>query len=142
MYTNAAISGIKVYSLIEMGTAFKVRLHFNLDEFACQDGSDIVLIHNDLLDFAEALRVAIDMPLHMNSAYRTWSHHVEIYKGLGTEAPRGSAHLYGMAGDFVCDDMALLEEKINELNPGGIGLYNTFIHADVKGENRRWDNRK
>ena len=151
MYQNADITKTRVYSLSVEGASYPIREHFTLGEFACRDGSDIVLVHPMHADFTEELRVAIGMSLTMNSAYRTWGHHKGIYRrknktrkatGLSVlKITTQSAHLWAMAGDYVCADMKLLEAKMNELNPGGMGLYRTFIHGDVKGENRRWDNR-
>ena len=45
--------------------------HFKIKEFACADGSDKVLIDDDLLNLLENIRNHYNRPLHVNSGYRT-----------------------------------------------------------------------
>ncbi len=109
-------------------------MHFRLVEFACRDGSDLVLIHPALVDMLERLRITFDRPVHLNSGFRTITHNMRI------GGKRCSWHLYGMAADITV--RGLLPEQVaaeaQKLDPGGLGLYPSFVHIDVAGEGRRW----
>lgn len=123
-----------MYSLSHHGGDLALSDNFRLIEFACKDGSDVVLVHPALVELLEEIRSKTGSPIHINSAYRTASYNARI--GGATH----SRHVLGMAADIVARNVSLarLREVVNELNPGGIGTYSSFVHVDVWGENRRW----
>ena len=57
-----------------------------------------------------------------------------------------SQHMLAKAADIIIKGMSSTEVKnviislikSGEMHPGGIGLYQTFTHYDVRGQNRRW----
>jgi uncharacterized protein YcbK (DUF882 family) len=63
---------------------------------------------------------------------------------------KNSQHITGKAVDIVIKGITTnyLAFKINELISkgkmlqGGIGIYDTFVHYDIRGTKARWDNRK
>jgi uncharacterized protein YcbK (DUF882 family) len=133
-FNCGSVSEVGVYSLSEMGPGLRVSEHFTLEEFACSDGSDVVLIHPGLIQLLESIRLEIGGPLYINSAYRS-HHHNSIIGGAKT-----SKHLYGLAADVRSpgihpNQIAIFAEQ---LNVGGIGHYENFTHLDVYGVNRRW----
>ncbi len=150
-YRSNTVGDVRVYDMIRDGRFLKLSAHFQLYEFACSDGSHVVLIHPSLVDLLEKARSLLrerfskNIAINITSGYRTVSHN----KSEGGRPH--SRHVLGMA----CDISAYYTHKqrrlyippedvadiIEELNPGGLGRYNTFTHVDVDGENRRWDNR-
>lgn len=117
-------------------SSFKVR------EFACNDGSDVILIHPDLPSVLQNIRNQFGKPIIINSGYRTPEYNKKV--GGATR----SQHCYGTAADIVVDgvspsSVAIAAEKaLKETgHPGGIGLYKSFVHVDVRSKRYRWDHR-
>lgn len=151
LFTNASFAQVETFSLKEKGSTWKIRPNFTLYEFRCRSGGDIILVHPRAADLAQEIRTQIGMPVSLESAYREWLWHVQIYEDInaGREAqgldlilvPRFSRHLYGEAIDLKCAEMSILRDAVEGLAPGGIGHYPTFVHADVHGVSRRWGTR-
>jgi len=70
--------------------------HFRVEEFACKDGSDTVLISQELVEMLEKLREKLGCSININSGYRTVSHNRAIGGSLT------SKHCYGLAADIIC----------------------------------------
>lgn len=118
----------------------KASEHFKVSEFACKDGSSIVLIHQYLIDALEAIRTAAgNKPITINSGYRTYTHN----KNIGGAS--ASYHLYGLAADIVISGMTAEQmAKVASAalgNKGGVGLYNGYIHVDGRVNRYRFDKR-
>lgn len=114
-----------------MSANFKVR------EFACTDGSDPVFIAPELVTVLQKIRTHFGKAVTINSAYRTPSKN----KAVGGAAY--SQHLYGTAADIVVKGVkprtvAAYAEKLMP-DKGGIGIYNTFTHIDVREKRSRWN---
>ena len=110
--------------------------HFRVSEFACNDGSDEVLIHHALPWLLEAIREIIgNRPLSISSGYRTPHYNDHVIGG----ATR-SRHKTGQAADITCRYVSrrALYRAAKRLNPGGLGAYRTFTHVDIQGVGRRW----
>ena len=117
-------------------SSFKVR------EFACNDGSDVILIHPDLPSVLQNIRNQFGKPIIINSGYRTPEYNKKV--GGATR----SQHCYGTAADIVVDGVspasvaAAAEKALKEMDyPGGIGVYKSFVHVDVRSKRYRWDQR-
>lgn len=126
-----------VYYLSKYGTDFRLSRNFTLIEMASRDGTDIVLVSPLLIVLLQHLREHFSSPVNINSGYRSVKHN----NSIGGRSD--SAHLYGMAGDITIFGYTPNEvwKYLNTLDPGGLGRYNSFTHVDVRGINRRWDNR-
>jgi uncharacterized protein YcbK (DUF882 family) len=72
----------------------KVKEHFRVREFACKDGSDLVLIDEKLADLLENIRKHFEKPVHINSGFRTESWNDAV------GGKRYSKHLAGEAADI------------------------------------------
>ena len=127
---------VKAYSLAKDGDT-KLSTNFRVREFKCNDGSDVVFISDALVNILQAVRTNFGKPVTINSAYRTPAYN----KKVGGAAQ--SQHLYGMAADIV---VAGVEPKkvaayVEKLMPttGGIGIYSTFTHVDVRRAKSRWN---
>ena len=122
----------------------KITKNFSLQEFKCKDGTDVPnnLLPNvlELAKSLQALRDYIGKPIIINSAYRT-----SLYnKKVG--GANNSQHLVAKAGDLKVAGMTpkaladAIESLIKEgkMKQGGIGVYKTFTHYDIRGVKARW----
>ena len=113
--------------------------NFRVREFACKDGSDKILVDTDLVALLQKIRDHFGAAVSINSAYRTPAHN----KAVG--GATGSQHVKGTAADIVVAGAAPLEvaQYAEYLMPesGGIGVYQSFTHVDVRSKRSRWDNR-
>lgn len=127
---------VKVYSRAKDGLT-KLSDNFKVNEFACSDGSDPVFIHPDLVKVLQKIRTHFKAPVRINSAYRTAAKN----KAVGGAAY--SQHLYGMAADITVDGKSpkTVADYAETLlpNTGGIGIYSTFTHIDVRKVKSRWN---
>ena len=128
-------TSVKVYSLTKDGNK-ALSTNFKVKEFKCQDGSDVILIHPDLVKILQKVRTHFARPVKLNSAYRTPSHN----KKVGGET--FSQHQYGTAADIVVTGVSpkKVAQYVETLlpNKGGIGIYSNFTHIDCRSKKARW----
>lgn len=127
---------IKAYSKAKDGNK-KLSTNFRVKEFACTDGSDPIFIDSDLVTVLQKIRTHFGKSVTITSAYRTPSRN----KAVGGETY--SQHLYGRAADIKVNGVtpkkvASYAETILS-NRGGIGVYDTFTHIDVRPTKARWN---
>lgn len=125
---------IKAYSHKKDGN-IRLSSNFKVKEFACQDGSDPIFIDSELVSVLQKIRNHFGKAVTITSAYRTPNHN----KNVG--GTTYSQHLYGKAADIKVQgiapkDVAKYAETL--LDEGGIGIYNTFTHIDVRSTKSRW----
>ena len=126
---------VKVYSKAKDGGK-ALSAHFKVREFACHDGSDTVFISPELVTVLEKIRAHFGKPVVINSGYRTEAHN----KANGGAAY--SQHKYGMAADISIQgvtpgQIAAYAETLLT-GTGGIGIYKSFCHVDVRKAKSRW----
>ena len=128
---------VKTYSKKKDGNT-KLSANFTVKEFACQDGSDKVLIDTDLVAILQKIRDYFGKPITINSAYRNAAYNRKI-GGVSN-----SQHVKGTAADICVSGVAPAEvAKYAEYimpDKGGIGLYSNFVHIDVRTSRSRWTN--
>ena len=130
---------VKVYSRAKDGLKLVVSTcpNFKVNEFACTDSSDVVFVSPELVKVLQKIRNHFKKPVTINSGYRT----VTKNKAVGGAAY--SQHLYGMAADIVVQGVApkVVAAYAESLLPGtgGIGIYSTFTHIDVRKTKCRWN---
>lgn len=119
--------------------------NFNSFEFYCKDGTPVPAMYKQNMEsLAENLQVLRDyfnLPIHINSAYRTESHNRKI------GGSPNSQHLLCKAADIVIASktpkqvVRAIKKLISEgeMKEGGIGLYNGFVHYDIRGYAARWN---
>lgn len=126
---------VKVYSKAKDGST-KLSANFKVVEFACNDGSDVIFIAPELVEVLQAIRDHFKAPVTINSGYRTVSYNKKI-KGA-----QFSQHQHGTAADIQVKGVQPKDvyEYAERLLPktGGIGLYPTFTHVDVRTTKSRW----
>lgn len=127
---------VKVYSKAKEGNV-KLSKNFTVKEFACSDGTDTVFISLALVNLLQKIRDHFGKAVIINSAYRTEAHNKSI--GGATY----SQHKYGLAADIHINGVAPKEiaAYVETLMPssGGIGIYKSFIHVDVRRVKSRWN---
>ena len=127
---------IKAYSKKKDGNK-KLSANFRTKEFACQDGSDPIFIDTELVKILQKIRDHFGKEVTITSAYRTPPHN----KAVG--GTTYSQHLYGTAADIKVKNcspkqVAAYAEKLLP-GTGGIGIYSTFTHIDVRVTKARWN---
>lgn len=119
--------------------------NFNSSEFDCKDGTAVPDRYKDnLKELANNLQVLRD---HLGvsvsvtgSGYRTPSHNKKV------GGAKYSQHLTASAADINAKGLTpkelhkAIEKLISEgkMKQGGLGLYNTFVHYDIRGTKARW----
>ena len=116
----------------------KLSDNFTVSEFACHDGSDKILIDDELVKLLQKIRNHFGKAITINSAYRTAAYNKKI------GGVTGSQHTLGTAADITLGNIEprAVAEYGEFLMPksGGIGLYNGFVHIDVRKSRARWQN--
>lgn len=113
--------------------------HFMLSEFECKDGNHEVKVTKELVDKLEILRYYLDgRPIVITSAYRTPEYNDKVGGSPNSKHKEGIAVDIRIPEGFTIEEVA---EKAIEAGFSGIGLYNSWIHLDVRAFDARWDNR-
>lgn len=127
---------VKVYSKAKEGNV-KLSKNFTVKEFACSDGTDTVFISLTLVNLLQKIRDHFGKAVIINSAYRTEAHN----KAIG--GATYSQHKYGLAADIRINGVTPKEiaAYVETLMPtsGGIGIYKSFCHVDVRRVKSRWN---
>lgn len=127
---------VKVYSKAKEGN-IKLSKNFTVKEFACSDGTDTVFISLALVNLLQKIRDHFGKAVIINSAYRTEAHN----KAIG--GATYSQHKYGLAADIHINGVTPKEiaAYVETLMPssGGIGIYKSFTHVDVRRVKSRWN---
>ena len=127
---------VKVYSKAKEGNV-KLSKNFTVKEFACSDGTDTVFVSLVLVNLLQKIRDHFGKAVIINSAYRTEAHN----KAIG--GATYSQHKYGLAADIHINDVTSKEiaAYVETLMPnrGGIGIYKSFTHVDVRRVKSRWN---
>ena len=119
--------------------------YFKIEEFNSKDGAEMPNdVRKNILELIknmDVIRSTINKPIYVNSGYRSPEHN----RNVG--GVKNSFHMRGMACDFHVKGMTpqelknILVDLINKgkITQGGIGIYPTFIHYDIRGTKARWN---
>ena len=122
----------------------KLTNNFTLEEFNSKCGRDIPNnVLPNILQLAKNLQVlrdAVGKSISITSGYRSPQHNKKI------GGAKDSQHVKGMAADIKVAGMtpkevALVIEGLIEqgkMKQGGIGIYPSWVHYDVRGTKARW----
>lgn len=120
--------------------------HFSLKEFQSKDLAAFPSeVEDNLLELSEnleALRAHLGKPIIITSGYRSPSHNERI------GGAKNSQHVLGKAADIkvegysprVVYNMIELLIKYGKMKEGGLGLYKSWVHYDIRGTKARWNN--
>ena len=116
--------------------AKQLSANFKVREFACQDGSDPIFIAPALVEVLQKIRSHFQAPVTVCSGYRTPGHNKKV------DGAAYSQHLYGTAADISISgvtpkEVAAFAETLLP-KTGGIGIYDSFTHVDVRAAMSRW----
>lgn len=137
---------IKEYSLRKDG-ARQLSPNFRVREFRCRDGTDAVLIDEELVVVLQCIREHFGVKVHITSGYRT-----AAYNATLPGASKTSQHIQGRAADFWVEGVpvATVADYAEKLLPGrgGIGRYpkdaahpsrkTGWVHIDTRPNKSRW----
>lgn len=127
---------VRTYSKAKDGDTY-LSTNFQVKEFACNDGSDEILISDELVAILQQIRDHFGKAVNISSAYRTKAYNTKV------GGASSSQHMKGTAADIVLSGVAPTQvtQYVEYLQPtaGGIGLYNTFTHVDVRTNRSRWN---
>jgi uncharacterized protein YcbK (DUF882 family) len=110
-------------------------MHFKEYEFDCKCGCGFNIIKPEVLELCEVVRdLNGGTPLIPNSGCRCLAHNAAV-----GGAPK-SQHLLGKAADLPVNNPRAIAEMLDELFPNtcGIGIYDEFIHVDIRENRARW----
>ena len=111
--------------------------HFKDSEFACKCGCGLASPDPELLQVLELIRAGIgNHPIFVNSGCRCESHNSNV------GGSQNSQHLHCKAADIwsnhaTPDEISFIANQVIGLR-GGIGVYETFCHIDVRETMSRW----
>ena len=112
--------------------------HFSKKEMECRCCGDLKINMALVLALEDLRKLTGGKEITVNCAYRCPKHNAEV-GGVSD-----SQHLLGNAADIKCKgltpkQLAALAEKVERFNKGGIGIYPTFVHVDVRNKRARWN---
>lgn len=110
--------------------------HFTVDEFKCHCCGRCE-VDPRLIEALEELRTKLGKPIIITSGYRCREHNTQIH------GASQSQHCLGKAADIKVKDMSPSQikevaETIELFRKGGIGLYQTWLHLDIRPYCARW----
>ncbi|MCL1974533.1 MAG: D-Ala-D-Ala carboxypeptidase family metallohydrolase [Firmicutes bacterium] len=129
---------VKTYSKRIDGES-QLSKNFKVKEMASKDGSDIILVDEELVSVLQKIRDWAQLSVSINSGYRTVTHNAKV-GGSPT-----SKHIEGKAADIVVSGKTPLQvaQFAEALNIGGIGHapsgQGNFCHIDTRPNKSRWE---
>lgn len=131
---NYDMNTVNVYNISVDGNK-QLTDHFKVCEFACKDGSNVVLVHPACPEFCELART-INGPFSPNSAYRTVTHNSR------EGGASSSNHIFGRAVDIpACKATpAQLYELFDKTYPDNmeLGIYSWGVHIAYQTTKNRF----
>ena len=117
--------------------ALYITPNFQVKEFACSDGSDVVVVHPYIPHICQIIRNKFNMPFSPNSAYRTISHNKSV--GGATK----SNHIYGRAVDIPAKKGVTPKQLYDYVDKmfgdwGELGIYSWGIHVGIQDKKSRF----
>ena len=108
--------------------------NFKLSEFACNDGSEFIELDMELVVKLQELRDKLGKSIRITSGYRN----PEYNKKVG--GATNSQHVLGKAADIQVKgmDTAELSRHAKMVGFNGIGIYEDFLHVDVRDTEASW----
>lgn len=128
----------------------KLTKNFSKREFDSKDGSpmpqDVLRNVKELAKNLQVLRDHLGAPITINSGYRSPHYNDVVLPSRGIKTSKNSFHKRGMAADIAVNGFTPAQVKTaiedliaqGKMKNGGIGLYSTFVHYDIRTNPTRW----
>ena len=102
--------------------------NFKVREFACNDGTDRLLVDQEMVYILQKIRDISGQAVNINSAYRTTSYNKKV------GGASNSYHLYWRAFDIRTGGLSInnICAIANSLGVKGILKYSNFVHISHK----------
>ena len=121
----------------------KLTSNFSMDEFECKCGCIMPeFVKKNVQELADNLQVLRNVVgrLDPTNGYRCKDHNADVGGSVNSQ------HLKGKAADikskqFSPSEIATITDdlmKSEKFKIGGVGIYNTFTHVDIRGSRARW----
>jgi uncharacterized protein YcbK (DUF882 family) len=122
----------------------QITKNFNLNEFNSKCGRTMPAnVRTNIIELAKNLQVLrdeVNRPISITSGYRSPEHNAKV-KGA-----KNSQHVQGTAVDLKVQgltpkEVAPIIEKLikdGKMKQGGIGIYPSWVHYDIRGIKARW----
>lgn len=123
----------------------KLTEHFNINEFACKDGTpvpwNLVDTTKEVAENLEVLRDFLNCPIIINSAFRNFTYNRTVGSNDRSQHPKCTAVDIRTKIHTPLQIRTAIELLISEgkMKQGGLGLYKTFVHYDIRGTKARWN---
>lgn len=134
----ASSDTVRTYSRSADGDTYLSK-NFKVREFACNDGSDKILIDLELVAILQNIRDHFGAPITITSAYRNPTYNAQI------GGASNSYHTKGMAADISVSGVSPNEvaKYAETIGVRGIGRYSTsydgyFVHVDTRPSKSYW----
>lgn len=109
--------------------------HFSKSEFACHCGCGLSQPKAQLINTLEDIRALVKRPVKILSGHRCIRHNKAVGGAINSQ------HLTGSAADIQVSGITprvLFNLIDNNSDVGGLGLYATFVHIDIRRGLARW----
>lgn len=119
--------------------------NFSRSEFACK-GKDCcghsAPVADRLAVGLQQLRNAVRLPLTVLSAFRCVIHNHNVGGAKNSYHPLGMAVDIRPPAGWTPMRLATEAKKLDVFKQGGVGIYDRFVHLDVRPRRARWDHRE
>lgn len=122
----------------------KITANFRLEEFNSKCGRPIPnnVLPNiiELAKNLQVLRNAVNQNIIITSGYRSPEHNAKVKGAKDSQHVKGTAADIKVAG-MTPKEVALVIEGLIEkgkMKQGGIGIYPSWVHYDIRGTKARW----
>ncbi len=122
----------------------KLTANFSKKEFESKDGSkmseEVFVNIRELAENLQVLRRYLRKPIRVTNAYRSLEHNRKIGSKDTSQHVKGKAadiQVRGMCPSVVAQTIRLLI-KMGKMREGGVGVYQSFVHYDIRGTVARW----
>ena len=122
--------------------------NFNKSEFECKCGckmpDDVFINIQKLASQLQYIRDVIKLPISLTNAYRCPEHNKEVGGVANSQHILGKAADLQVAGYKPSTMYKIIDVLIEDgcILQGGLGLYPTFVHYDIRKTRARWNKTK
>ena len=122
----------------------KLTNNFNLSEFECNCGCEMPDdVKKNIIKLASQLQIIrnkVGKAIRLTNAYRCESKNKQVGGAVNSQHLLGKAADLQVSGHKPKEVFNIIESLIEEgdLLQGGLGLYNTFVHYDIRKTKARW----